>query len=209
MDNVVDPASVPTPQQARRDAVLKAARKVFETRGLDGASMRLIARAAGCTTGSIYPYFKGKEEIYAEVLSRSLDDYEKYVLAEVGRKHKPGSRFEAALLAHFSFYEKRLSDMSLALYLVNGLKARGLTRELDARLNQQLASILAIFNACVRELGDLSEREAQIEVGLHLSMLFGLLTLHHTKRTRALHIDARALLNLHIRRSIERLLATS
>jgi AcrR family transcriptional regulator len=189
--------------QARRAAVLKAARKVFEAKGLDGASIRLIAKAARCTTGSIYPYFKGKEEIYAEVLSRSLDEYKNDLIAAIAARHDAKSRFEAALMAHFDFYEQRPSDMSLALYLFNGLKPQGLTKELDTRLNAQLSSILAVFGSCVRDLADVSERETEAEVGLHLAMLFGLLTLHHTRRTRVFRVDARTLLDLHIRRWLE------
>ena len=47
--------------------------------------------------------------------------------------------------------------------------------------------------------------EAEAEVGLHYSVLFGLLILHHTKRTRVFHIDARAVLAKHVREATERL----
>jgi AcrR family transcriptional regulator len=195
----------PALHQARRESVLKAARKVFEAKGLEGASIRLIARAARCTTGSIYPYFKGKEEIYAEVLSRSLDDYTAQLTADIEKAADPKSGFETALRSHFDFYEQRPSDMSLALYLFNGLKPQGLTRELDARLNAQLTSILGVFNDSVRALTGGSRQDAEVEVALALAMLFGLLTLHHTKRTRAFRIDARTLLDEHIARSLDRL----
>ncbi len=194
-----------TARDLRREAVLKAARQVFEEKGLEGASIRLIAKAAGCTTGSVYPYFTGKEEIYAEVLSRSLDDYERFVASRIVRAPSPAQRFDAAVSAHFEFYEQRPSDMSLALYLFNGLKPQGLTRQLDARLNGQLAAIQSLFATQVRELAGGTDREVDDEVGLQLAMLFGLLTLHHTRRTKALRTDARALLRRHIRQSLERL----
>lgn len=197
----------PSARDARRDAVLRAARQVFEEKGLDGASIRLIAKAAGCTTGSVYPYFTGKEEIYAEVLSRSLDDYERFVTGRIVREPSPARRFEAALDAHFGFYEMRPSDMSLALYLFNGLKPQGLTRQLDDRLNGQLAAIQSVFATLVAELGGGGGREVDDEVGAQLAMLFGLLTLHHTRRTRVLRTDARRLLRRHIRQSLARLQA--
>lgn len=193
--------------ESRRAEVLRAAREVFEEKGLDGASIRLIAQAAGCTTGSIYPYFKGKEEIYAELLSESLRAYEEHLRTDVGAARTPETRFAASLMAYFDHYEERPGDVSLALYLFNGLKPRGLTRELDTRLNAQLASILSVYRDCVRALARCSERKAEIEVGLLYSMLFGLTIMHHTKRTRVFHVDARALLKLYIRQSIERLSA--
>lgn len=193
--------------ESRRAEVLRAARKVFEEKGLDGASIRLIAQAAGCTTGAIYPYFKGKEEIYAELLSESLHAYEVHLRADVEAARTPETRFAAALTAHFDHYEDRPDEMSLALYLYNGLKPRGLNRELDRRLNEQLASILSIYRGCVRALAKCTERRAEIEVGLLYSMLFGLLVMHHTRRTRVFHVDSRELLKLYIRQSIERLAA--
>jgi TetR/AcrR family transcriptional regulator len=205
MDAAVPSLADDDSRQQRREAVLAAARAVFEIKGLDGASIRLIAEQAGCTTGSIYPYFKGKEEIYAEVLSQSLKDYLRHLLADIAKASGPKARFEAALWSHFKFYESRPSDLSLALYLFNGLKPQGLTRELDARLNEQLKRIHTTFTDSLRALAKCSAREADSEVGLHFSMLFGLLTLYHTRRTKLFRIDPRALLKTHIQRSLERL----
>lgn len=189
----------------RRETVLLAARRVFEKNGLDGSSIRMIAKAAKCTTGAIYPYFTGKEEIYAEVLSRSLEDWRVHLFADIESARTPEKRFEAALLSHFSWYADRPNDLSLALYLFNGLKPQGLTRELDMQLNNQLKSILALYNSLVREIACCSERDAEIEVGTHFAMLFGLLTLYHTRRTRVFGIDARAILDHFIAQSLQRL----
>lgn len=197
--------SLPSRDEQRRRAVLEAARRVFEARGLEGASMRLIASAARCTTGSIYPYFKGKEEIYAELLSSSLAEYRDRLIHDVALARTPAERFAATMFAHFDHYESRAGDMSLALYLFNGLKPQGLSRELDARLNAQLADILQIYRQAVIDIAGCPVAEAEAEVGLHYSVLFGLLILHHTKRTRVFHIDARAVLAKHVREATERL----
>ena len=60
-------------RDARRQVIIDAARRVFERAGLEGASIRMIAAEAGCTTGAIYPWFAGKEEVYAAILAGSLD----------------------------------------------------------------------------------------------------------------------------------------
>lgn len=195
----------PAADEKRREDILRAARKVFEVHGLEGASMRMIALAARATTGAIYPYFKGKEEIYAELLSRSLEEYRQHLAEDVARAPDPASRFEAAMLAHFDHYMARPEDMSLALYLFNGLKPQGLTRELDARLNDQLEGIMVVFREAVQDLGGGAVKDPDAEVGLHYSVLFGLLIFHHTKRTRVFHIDAREVLQNHIAQTVERL----
>lgn len=196
----------PAADEKRREDILRAARKVFEVHGLEGASMRTIALAARATTGAIYPYFKGKEEIYAELLSRSLEEYRLHVVADVQGAPDAASRFEAAMLAHFDHYMERPEDMSLALYLFNGLKPQGLTKELDARLNNQLESIMQVFREAVRDLGGAAVKDCDAEVGLHYSVLFGLLIFHHTKRTRVFHIDPRQVLQMHIAQTVQRLM---
>eukprot|EP01041_Mallomonas_annulata_P026756 gene26756-48174_t len=57
----------------RRALVLDAARSVFAEKGVEGASIREIARRAGYTPGAIYSYFDSKEAIYAALLAESLE----------------------------------------------------------------------------------------------------------------------------------------
>ena len=58
---------------ARREHVLAAAREAFVELGLEGASLREIARRAGYTAGAIYRYFASKEDVYATLLAESLE----------------------------------------------------------------------------------------------------------------------------------------
>ncbi len=52
----------------RRRKILEATERIFKRKGIEDASIRKIALEAGVITGAIYPYFDGKEEIYAELL---------------------------------------------------------------------------------------------------------------------------------------------
>ena len=47
----------------RRDEVLRAALRVIEREGLEGASMRAIASEIGCTTGVLTHFFRSKQEL--------------------------------------------------------------------------------------------------------------------------------------------------
>ncbi|MGD0658158.1 MAG: TetR/AcrR family transcriptional regulator [Syntrophorhabdales bacterium] len=59
--------------EGRRNQILDGAIAVFGNKGLDLATMDEIARAVGISKGTIYLYFKGKEEIFDAILSeRSL-----------------------------------------------------------------------------------------------------------------------------------------
>lgn len=49
--------------------ILDGARQVFRAEGFDGASMDKIARAAGVSKGTLYVYFRNKEELFRELVA--------------------------------------------------------------------------------------------------------------------------------------------
>jgi AcrR family transcriptional regulator len=55
-------------RQARRKAILDAARGVFFEKGLMAATVDEIAARSGLAKGTIYLYFRSKEEIYASLM---------------------------------------------------------------------------------------------------------------------------------------------
>lgn len=65
----------------RRALVLAAARSAFAELGLEGASLREIAKRAGYTPGAIYSYFASKEEVYGALLGESLERLNAFVNA--------------------------------------------------------------------------------------------------------------------------------
>lgn len=55
-----------------REIILQAARSEFLKRGFEDSSMRNIARKSGVGLSNIYNYFKSKDEIFREDLSKLL-----------------------------------------------------------------------------------------------------------------------------------------
>ncbi|XSC47523.1 TetR/AcrR family transcriptional regulator [Bradyrhizobium sp. RDT10] len=55
----------------KRELIRSAAKKLFAVSGLDGTSVREIAKLAGYTTGAIYFHYGSKEELYADILRDS------------------------------------------------------------------------------------------------------------------------------------------
>ena len=50
-------------REARRQQILDAARACMLERGLEAVSMEMIIARSGMSTGAVYRYFKGKDEI--------------------------------------------------------------------------------------------------------------------------------------------------
>lgn len=68
---------------ARRRELAQAAAKVIVRRGLDGVTIREIAREAGFSTGSLGHYFPSKDDVLIAVLDESMADTVGRMLARV------------------------------------------------------------------------------------------------------------------------------
>ena len=170
--------------ERKRDLILTAAREVFEQEGLDGASLRAIAAAAGYTPAALYFHFDSKEAIYAEVLRRSLVDLEAAIGGALARARTPAARLRAAALAFFRHYADNPRDLDLGFYLFRGgMKPRGLGRARDEALNAALEAALRPIAdaACALGAGRAQARLLVVDVFAHAA---GLLLLTHTGRIR-------------------------
>lgn len=193
----------------KRAHVLAAARTAFVELGLDGASMREIARRAGYTPGAIYSYFASKEEIYGALLGESLERLN----AGVARALPPaeaeavpggpagagarapadaGALLVAAATAFFDFFRENPRDLDLGFYLFQGMRPRGLTPALNERLNARLRDALAPTAHALLALG-FDAAAAQAETTALFAHSVGLLVLSHTGRIRMFRQESRAL----------------
>src|SRR3954465_1032999 len=168
----------------KRELILDAARKVFEADGLEGASLRAIAGAAGYTPAALYFHFESKEAIYAEVLRGSLADLEQAVNRSVARTKTPVDRLRAAAMAFFRYYDDNPRDLDLGFYLFRGgMKPHGLGKERDKVLNAALDLALHPIAEAAMALGA-RRKEARILVADVFAHVSGLLLLAHTGRIR-------------------------
>ena len=168
----------------KRGLILNAARRVFEADGLDGASLRAIAAAAGYTPAALYFHFDSKEAIYAEVLRGSLANLAEAVTRATLRSKTPAERLRAAAMAFFNYYADNPRDLDLGFYLFRGgMKPRGLGKERDQALNASLAAALTPIANAAEALG--ARRDAakilMVDTFAHAA---GLLLLAHTGRLR-------------------------
>jgi AcrR family transcriptional regulator len=56
-------------REARREQVLEAARACLQEHGLEAVSMEMIIARSGLSTGAVYGYFKGKDQIINAVVA--------------------------------------------------------------------------------------------------------------------------------------------
>lgn len=192
--------------EARRALILDAARGAFLELGLDGASLREIAKRAGYTPGALYSHFGSREDIYAALMDESLLRLKHCVDVAAAPVAEPAGTdtrqavldgLRAAAMAFFAYYRDHPRDMDLGFYLFNGARPRGLTPELNQQLNDRLRAALQPIRQLLVRLG-LCEKEALIETTALFAHVVGVLMLHNTGRIRLFEQDACDLLTRYL-----------
>jgi len=188
---------------ARRALVLDAARTVFSEAGIEGASIREIAKKAGYTPGAIYSYFESKEAIYAALLDESLLRLQAAVAEAKVSKSRPEKTLAAKAQAWFDFYAANPRDLDLGFYLVHGMRPRGLTSELDHELNDRLYDALRPCEDALLAMGLEATLALQENTALFAHGV-GLLLMQHTGRIRMFRQSAEALFKTYLAQLTQR-----
>ena len=96
-----------------RDALVKAAREVFERDGFLDARITDIAATAGVAAGSFYTYFKSKEDVFAAVIDERQRGDAPPRLRESADRDDPVGVIEAANRSYLAAYRRNAKLMAL------------------------------------------------------------------------------------------------
>jgi AcrR family transcriptional regulator len=129
--------------EQQRQSAIRAAATVFAEKGFHGACTKDIAERMGIKQGSLYYYFKSKEEALGEVCLYGIQDYVEH-MATIADSEQP---FEAKLIAtitsHLSSYRERNEALKVyndeRLYLPKARRSR--LKELGSDYRQRLEGI--------------------------------------------------------------------
>lgn len=93
-------------KERRRQQIIVAAKRVFSEKGFNKATMEDIAQEAELSPGTLYLYFKNKEELYASLSLRILQ----YLLLRIEhvnnmKDQDPDARLKALMEAMYDVYE--------------------------------------------------------------------------------------------------------
>lgn len=99
-----------------KEKILQAAQRVIVQNGINGATMRGIAKEAGLSTGAIYHYYKNKEEVLYDIMDISLSESTRIAEKSKYKKEDPNiviAEISENILKRF----KKTSENRLQLYL--------------------------------------------------------------------------------------------
>lgn len=130
--------------QKQKQAAVRAAAGIFSEKGYHGASTRDIAERLGIKQGSLYYYFKSKEEALEEVCVFGLQQYAENMEAIANSNQG----FEAKLLSvvtnHLSSYREKSEALKVfndeRLYLPKARRSR--LKAIGSRYRSELETII-------------------------------------------------------------------
>ena len=97
----------------RRAEILQQAEKIFAAKDFHDVTMAEIASASGFSTGSLYQFFEGKENLYTTMVSEKFD----LMFAEVRKSTEAAdgiiNKIETLINAHLQFVEKNTDFLLL------------------------------------------------------------------------------------------------
>src|SRR4051812_6410608 len=185
-----------SPAGPKRDAILRAAIDVFAERGFFNAQVADVARAAGVAAGTVYLYFKSKDDLLVSIFERSMREGLAKGRAAIAQPCDPRERLLRLAPAHLA----RLGhDRNLAIVFQGGL------RQSTQFMEGFSATLLRDYLGLIREAIADGQREGLFRTDLKATamakMLFGALDEMATnwilsRRRYALEADADAVVDL-------------
>ena len=93
--------------QNQRQQAIRSAASVFAEKGFHGASTKDIAEHMGIKQGSLYYYFRSKEEALGEVCLFGIEDYVSHMKVIAASDQSFESKLMATITSHLSSYRER------------------------------------------------------------------------------------------------------
>ena len=127
---------------AHREEILSAAEKVFAAKGFFLTTMSDIAREAEFGTGTLYKYFKSKEELYFTLIDEKVEEINRLVKDELSQGNPAVERIKKALELQFEFFERNrdffriyISERNRFEWTVKDELGKGLHEKMVAYIN--------------------------------------------------------------------------
>ena len=135
-------------KEQRKIGIVNAARKVFSHKGFNTATMEEIASEAELSPGTLYLYFKNKEELHTslsiEILKHIADEIQKVVSQDISLEEKI-ERFGEVFIAVYEY------DSSILINLFH-LQSGETLQNLSDEVLQQIKTYSAMAHGAMADV---------------------------------------------------------
>jgi TetR/AcrR family fatty acid metabolism transcriptional regulator len=191
--NLIEP-----PRSGKRDAILAAAVEVFARRGYFGAQVADIARAAGVAAGTVYLYFRSKDDLLVSIFEKTMKEAREEGHAALQGVADPVERLRRIARLHL---DRLGRDRNLAV--VFQVELRQSTKFMERFSTSDLRNYLGIIRDTIAHGQETGAFRKALSPTLAAKMFFGALDEMATNwilsnRRYALAADADAIVDLFV-----------
>ena len=154
----------------KREAILRAATSVFAHNGYFNSKVADIAREAGVADGTVYLYFKSKEDILHSIFDRSVEEALDAARKRIEHVTDPREKLRQIATLHL---ERLSADRDLAV--VFQVELRGSTKFMEEFSAAGFAEYLALIRSTFEEGQRAGVFRANLNANVVAKVLFGAL----------------------------------
>ncbi|MEQ2526938.1 TetR/AcrR family transcriptional regulator [Bacillaceae bacterium CLA-AA-H227] len=148
--------------------IIDAAVIVIAENGYHQAQVSKIAKQAGVADGTIYLYFKNKEDILISLFQEKMGNFVEKIEEKIAGKQVAAEKLLKMVETHFKILSE---DPQLAI--VTQLELRQSNKELRLRINNVLKGYLKVIDQILIEGMESGEFASDLDVRLARQMIFG------------------------------------
>ena len=154
----------------KREAILNAAVKVFAQKGFFNSKVADIAGEAGIADGTVYLYFKSKDEILHSIFDRAMEEFISEGKHEINEIKEADRRLQRIAELHL---EKLGADRNLAI--VFQVELRGSTKFMEEFSAAGFAEYLGVIHQTIEEGQEAGVFRKDLNATICSKILFGAL----------------------------------
>jgi len=155
---------------SKRDLILRAAIDTFAARGFFHAQVADVARAAGVAAGTVYLYFRGKDDLLISIFERTMNEAIAEGRESVARLTDPVERLRSIARVHL---ERLGRDRALAV--VFQIELRQSTKFMERFSSGQFRDYLGIIRDVIADGQSRRAFRRQLNPTLAAKIFFGAL----------------------------------
>ena len=154
----------------KREAILRAAIVVFAHNGYFSSKVADIAREAGVADGTVYLYFKNKDDLLTSIFGWAMGEFLNRARSEMAEIEDPREKLQRFAHLHFSLLEQERD-----IAIVFQIELRQSTKFMEHFSTTYLAQYLQMLREIIEEGQRLGIFRKQLNSKVVAKLLFGAL----------------------------------
>ncbi|SDK41993.1 TetR/AcrR family transcriptional regulator [Sediminibacillus albus] len=150
--------------------IIDAAVEVIAENGYHSSQVSKIAKKAGVADGTIYLYFKNKEDILVSLFQDKMGQFIARIETEIAEKNNAEDKLLELIRLHFSQL-----GANVPLAIVTQLELRQSNQELRHKINEVLKRYLKVIDSIIDEGIQEGVFHSELNTRLVRQMIFGTL----------------------------------